>query len=115
MPDLEKVISRLENWIKSCPFEKCYHCGERGKCTNLIFEDVLSLLKMQRWIPATVLLPATAGEYLVAYHPCYWDDVNTSVIKVGVDNFRGRTTWAKKKYQRVIVWMPLPEPPKEES
>ena len=47
MPDREKVISRIENWRKSCPFEKCVHCGAKGKCTNPIFDDVLALLKEQ--------------------------------------------------------------------
>lgn len=28
--------------------------------------------------------------------------------------FRGKTTWAKRKYQKVIGWMPLPEPCKAE-
>ena len=61
------------------------------------------------WIPCSERLPEEKGEYLVTYHPCYWDDVEGE-IRVGIDTFRGRTTWAKKKYQRVIAWMPLPEP-----
>lgn len=67
-----------------------------------------------KWIPVTERLPETPGEYMVAYHPCYWDRVNDE-IKVGLDSFRGKTSWAKKKYQRVTHWMPLPEPPKEET
>ena len=47
MTDREKVISRIENWRESCPFEKCVHCGAKGKCTNPIFDDVLALLKEQ--------------------------------------------------------------------
>ena len=66
-----------------------------------------------KWIPVTERLPETHGEYMVAYHPCYWDSVRDE-IKVGLDSFRGKTSWAKKKYQRVTHWMPLPEPPKEE-
>lgn len=60
-------------------------------------------------------LPKEAGEYIVAYHPCWWEDVDTSVTKVGIDNFRGKSAWAKKKFQRVTHWMDKPEPPKEES
>ena len=67
-----------------------------------------------KWIPVTERLPETYGEYMVAYHPCYWDSVRDE-IKVGLDSFRGKTSWAKKKYQRVTHWMPLPEPPKEET
>lgn len=47
MLERKKVISRLENWRKTCPFEKCAHCGAKGKCTNPIFDDVLALLKEQ--------------------------------------------------------------------
>ena len=60
-------------------------------------------------------LPKESGEYIVAYHPCYWEDVDTSVTKVGIDNFRGKSAWAKKKFQRVTHWMEKPEPPKEET
>lgn len=58
-------------------------------------------------------LPKEAGEYIVAYHPCLWDDVKTKITKVGIDNFRGKSAWAKKKFQRVTHWMEKPEPPKE--
>lgn len=67
---------------------------------------------MNEWISVKERLPKTPGEYLVAYHPCHWDNVLPE-IRVGTDSFRGRTTWAKKKYQRVTHWMPLPEPPEE--
>lgn len=60
-------------------------------------------------------LPKEAGEYIVAYHPCWWDDVKTKVTKVGIDNFRGKSAWAKKKFQRVTHWMEKPEPPKEDA
>ena len=66
------------------------------------------------WIPCSERLPEEKGKYLVTYHPCYWDNVKDE-IRVGIDTFRGRTTWAKKKFQRVIAWMPLPEPYKEEE
>ena len=66
----------------------------------------------RRWIPVTERPPKEPGEYIVAYHPCYWDVVGPSV-KVGIDTFRGKTAWAKNKYQRVIAWQEKPEPPKE--
>lgn len=67
---------------------------------------------MSEWISVKDRLPETAGEYLVVYHPCYWDAVREE-LRVGIDTFRGKTAWAKKKYQRVTHWMPLPESPKE--
>ena len=63
------------------------------------------------WISVEDRLPEK-GEYLVVYHPCWWDDVEYDKICVGMDTFRGKTSWAKKKFQRVTHWMPLPEPPK---
>ena len=60
-------------------------------------------------------LPKEPGEYIVAYHPCYWYDVKTKVTKVGIDNFRGKSAWAKKKFQRVTHWMEMPEPPQEDA
>jgi hypothetical protein len=64
------------------------------------------------WISVEDKLPEAKGEYLVAYHPCFWDDVKKE-IKVGIDSFRGKSAWAQRKYQRVIAWQPLPPPPTE--
>lgn len=63
------------------------------------------------WISVEDRLPDEAGQYLVAYHPCIWARVDTSKTLVGMDSFRGKTTWAQRKYQRVTHWMPLPQPP----
>ena len=62
------------------------------------------------WISVEDRLPDEAGEYLVTYHPCYWDNVRKDQLLVGLDSFRGKTTWAKKKYQVVVAWMHKPEP-----
>lgn len=67
---------------------------------------------MGEWISIKDRLPEEKGEYLVTYHPCYWDNVYEE-LRVGIDSFRGKSAWAKKKYQRVTHWMPLPELPKE--
>ena len=48
-------------------------------------------------------------------HPCYWNDVKTSVTEIGIDTFRGKTSWAKRKFQRVTHWMEKPKPPKEDA
>ena len=63
------------------------------------------------WISVEDRLPDKAGQYLVAYHPCYWEMVDTSKTLVGTDSFRGKTTWAQNKRQRVTHWMPFPQPP----
>lgn len=69
---------------------------------------------MNKWISVKERLPEESGEYLVTYHPCYWDRVLDELC-VGMDSFRGKTMWAKKKYQRVTHWMPKPEPAKEDT
>ncbi len=68
---------------------------------------------MTNWISVKDRLPEKSGEYLVAFHPCYWKQIEYDTIAVGLDTFRGKTSWAKKKYQFVTHWAPLPEPPKE--
>lgn len=78
-----------------------------------LIADAPTITQPSEWVSVEDRLPDTAGEFLVVYHPCYGDKV-TSEIRVGIDSFRGKTTWAKRKYQRVTHWMPLPEPPKGE-
>ena len=65
-----------------------------------------------RWVSVEESLPESAGEYIVAYHPCYCACVNEAVTLIGMDSFRGKTAWSKRKYQRVTHWMPKPELPK---
>ena len=76
-------------------------------------EDFLKWLNTEAetkdWTSCNEGLPKIAGEYLVTYHPCQWDRVD-SKIKVGFDSFRGKTTWAKNKYQKVVAWKEKPEP-----
>lgn len=92
---------------------KNYLCG----CNQDIIDKVIEVIKMQpkvnEWIPIEERLPEEKGLYLVAYHPCYWDNVKEDVL-VGIDNFTGKTSWSRRKYQRVIAWQSLPEPYKGE-
>lgn len=69
-----------------------------------------------KWISVEDRLPPEAGEYIVAYYPCHWESIQIQEpISVGMDSFRGKTKWAKEKYQRVTHWMEKPEPPEEED
>lgn len=83
------------------------------KITNVEGKNIYQIIeeqpKVNEWIPVEKELPKTKGEYLVSYHPCCWDNV-LKEIRVGLDSFRGKSSWAKNKYQKVIAWMPLPKP-----
>lgn len=74
-----------------------------------IINSLSEVIEEGDWIPCSEQLPDAPGEYLVSYHPCCWDRVG-SVIKVGFDTFRGKSSWAKNKYQKVIAWRPKPYP-----
>lgn len=67
---------------------------------------------MGEWISVNERTPEEKGEYLVAFHPCYWASVHEDQWCVGLDSFRGKASWAKHKYQLVTHWQPLPSPPK---
>ena len=81
---------------------------------RLLIERQPTLTQPNEWVRVEGKLPETAGEYLVVYHPCHWDNVSAEIC-VGIDSFRGKTAWAKKKYQHVTHWMPLPAPPAKED
>lgn len=72
--------------------------------------DVADAPSADHWTPIKDGLPDEKGEYLVTYHPCYWNNVDYETKKVGTDTFRGKRSWAKKKHQRVIAWCAKPEP-----
>ena len=93
-------------------FRPYLHTGEAIPA-DVVIEDIRSMPTLtppNEWVSVDERLPETAGEYLVVYHPCHWDNVSAKIC-VGIDSFRGKTAWAKKKYQRVTHWMPLPAPP----
>lgn len=64
------------------------------------------------WVSVDDRLPDCKGEYIVAYHPCCWDNVKYDKVLVGMDSFTGKSSWYRRKYQRVTHWMPKPEPPR---
>lgn len=66
-------------------------------------------VKHDEWTPCSETdgLPPKAGRYFVTYHPRVWGSTDTDTIRVGLDSFRGKTSWAKNAYQQVIAWMPL--------
>ena len=37
---------------------------------------------VQEWISVKDRLPGSKGQYIVAYHPCYWNNVQENIICV---------------------------------
>jgi hypothetical protein len=72
--------------------------------------DMINKSATIQWFWVDECLPQEPGEYLVTYHPCYWDNVDRDRVEVGIDSFRGKSTWARHKYQRVIAWAEKPDP-----
>lgn len=115
-----KQMARITCQMYCRQYEKrCAGVGECDyKCLHYQRCEVLYAAgyhKQPEWISVEDRLPEEKGEYLVVYHPCWWDDVKYDENCVGMDSFRGKTSWAKKKFQRVTHWMPLPTPPTEKE
>lgn len=101
--DIDKEMDRLDDRYTLGEISR----DERDELMNYL-EYATKHINFSQWIPCSRKLPTIKGEYLVTYHPCHWDNVS-SEVKVGTDTFRGRTSWAKEKHQKVIAWMPKPE------
>ena len=101
--DIDEIIGRLVSMIgKRVSFEDMDPIIESLSSLSELIED-------GSWTPCSEASPKIAGEYLVTYHPCYWGEVKPE-LKVGFNSFRGKTTWAKNKYQKVVAWKEKPEP-----
>lgn len=106
-----KLVSLLEKWgLQDLSIEELDKWHDRGMYHVEKVNELSKKLKEYEWISVVERLPDSKGEYLVSYHPCYWDNVHFDTVCVGFDSFLGKTSWSKRKYQRVIAWMPLPEP-----
>lgn len=110
--DADDLLEIIE---KYCGDYDCHDSESFDKqAVRMAIRSAPTITPQNEWVSVDERLPETAGEYLVVYHPCHWDNVSAKVC-VGIDSFRGKTAWAKKKYQRVTHWMPLPAPPEKEN
>ena len=111
LAEIEKAAEWFENRAKATPMPGARRMSELAAEA---LREKANGVTAQEWISVEERLPDEKGEYIVAFHTCWWDDVQEDKTVVGTDTFRGKTTWAKKKFQRVTHWMPFPEPPKGE-
>lgn len=108
--DADALDKRIYNDVPISTFGSI----RRMAAVRKLVEEAPTVEPASPWHRVEDELPKEAGEYIVAYHPCWWNDVKTSVTEIGIDTFRGKTSWAKRKFQRVTHWMEKPEPPKED-
>ena len=69
----------------------------------------LQLKPFQQWIPRQDAMPDKRGDYIVTIKSKYAD-----VYDIVVRHYDGER-WCVNRDYRVIAWMPLPEPYKEEQ
>ena len=78
--------------------------------------DAIEELSKPRWIPVAERLPDNIDEEVLVCNEGYGKD-GTGFATVAVYNGNGwLECWERKQYLACITyWMPLPEPPKEET
>lgn len=70
-------------------------------------EEIIKLIKEQpRWIPCSERLPEKNGNYLVTVEA----NDGTASIKFQMVDHYGPDWLHEEKHEKVIAWMPLPEP-----
>ena len=99
--------------VEDCIFDNwwSYSAADGAKSYMRLADLIEPEERACEWVSVDDRLPDCKGEYIVAYHPCHWDYVDYDKVQVGTDSFSGKSSWAKRKYQRVTHWMPKPEPP----
>lgn len=109
---LARHCSARDACIK-CPVGGC--SGPTGLMSRLA--DAIEELSKPRWIPVTERLPEEYTEVLCYYEYFRYGDYNCMFRTIDRGYF-GDGRWGGEAGQgrknKVLAWMPLPEPPKEE-
>ena len=104
MSDLISRLSELRSQYN------CFNANERDAYHTL--SEAIEALKEQKtgkWIPCSEEIPKMTGYYIATCHDgvCY----RTSVVKWST----GWVLTGARSYWKVIAWMPLPTPYKEDE
>ena len=97
----------MNNTIKNLKELKSFHNGSYGAD----IDKAIKVLEQTMWIPVSERLPVMNGNYLVTVEA---NDGTASIKYQMVDHY-GPKWLHEEKTQKVIAWMPLPEPYKAES
>lgn len=82
MQNLEKILEEIEN--ERTDIDDYSDAKSRmlvrhwNSCIDVV-EDIIRKHMNDGWIPVEERLPEEKGVYLVTYHPCYWDDVESEI------------------------------------
>ena len=94
--------------------EAVYWANEHLKpCSPKDVEDMISCIPSARqWIPCSERLPEHGGRYLISA----LDGIQTrTTVAPYLPRCKAWTMTGRMAYWKVIAWMPLPEPYKEEK
>ena len=115
--EMEFIANIEKRYCEPCKKEGRYW-GE-NKCLICWVDDMMNEIEMTpkvgEWIPCSERLPEMSGSYL-----CCWKKDDDPRITMSVLNFDGEGfPWERLNYYyskvRVIAWMPLPEPYREDG
>ena len=123
MSELKKVINGLEHCGSEDMCDKCPYLVkdiENAGAGCQMFADALALLKAHEWISVKDRLPEEGVLVLVAFDVDFGlgetRQVDTAMRQEGVFCGGGLDNYLAFPCEvDVTHWMPLPEPPKEES
>ena len=98
-------------------YEKCEKCATEHRQLAEWLRELKQLKEQRRWIPCGERQPEENGNYLAFYRT---SDGTASLEFMMVDHCNAGGGWlheenGRKAYEKVIAWMPLPEPYKTGS
>ena len=121
--EIEKLIERLQNWDGIKPDREIDYAIGGLKALQAENDRLKEEVQQTRWIPVEERLPVVQDRYIVTAcdEGCpYGEGIWYSTVVVVADYYKGCWTWDDYRCEYdisdiVTHWMPLPQPPKEET
>lgn len=117
---LDKIRAKIKNHCGLAKEDRCKYCY---RCNNVLgVKEILDIIdkckaeskeqpKTGDWIPCSERLPEKNGNYLVTVEA----NDGTASLKFQMVDHYGPDWLHEEKHEKVIAWMPLPEPYNAES